>query len=352
MTQHKQDANFIWADLSALNLDTAKGFYSNVFGWHLSKETSVSEPFDTSKDAFGMAKTTYYTALRGTKPVAGIFDMPEFFVKINMPSFWMSYLAVDDIDAVVARARQIKHVIIEVEPTPFGDGRMALIRDPAGAGFTVFEGTLGKRGDGTRQGEVVWNELIVDSVKKVRPFYEKVFGFSLKKDASFADTRYSVHNPAGEEIAGIQEVDATLRGNKVYWVPFFAVGNLDTFTQRVEQHGGAIEYRADSPQGEIALVYDAQTAAFGVIETGATHVNLGRYKIRTAIALIALWLAALMNWHWVWGLALLAWVYPDIRSGNTFLVESLSRKDNPFWYWAVIVTWIAMALGLILMSIT
>ena len=85
--------------------------------------------------------------------MAGIFDMPAFFCKIKMPSFWMSYLSVGDIQRMVERASKIEGTVIEVGPTQFYKGQIALLRDPAGAYFTVYGGPeWSKRGDGSKSG--------------------------------------------------------------------------------------------------------------------------------------------------------------------------------------------------------
>ncbi|MEM6997346.1 MAG: VOC family protein [Patescibacteria group bacterium] len=353
MIDYKKDANFIWADLSALDLKKARSFYKSVFGWTLHKDTSAFDAISDEDDQFGINKSSYYGAFAGSDAIAGIFDMPPFFRKIKMPSFWMSYLSVNDIQGVVDRARKIKGVVIEVEPSPFYKGQIALIRDPAGAGFTVYEGPeFSRRGDGSKPGHVVWNELIVDSVKKVKPFYEKVFGFKLERDTSYKTVRYKVLNPAGEEIAGIEEVDQDLRGDKVYWVPFFSVESLDAFSEKVNSSGGQMIYTDKNPYGSIGLVTDPQSGSFGVIETG-TPQGLGRsgFKYRTAIALLFVALSIAFNWQWFWGIAFLAWIYPDLKSGQTYFVEPIDSRTNPVWFWLIMLSWIAMSLSLIFVSI-
>ena len=65
--------------------------------------------------------------------------MPEKFQSIRMPSFWMSYIHVQNIEETV-RVAKANGAIIEVSPEAApGGGLVALIRDPAGAGFTCYE---------------------------------------------------------------------------------------------------------------------------------------------------------------------------------------------------------------------
>ncbi|MEM6386704.1 MAG: VOC family protein [Pseudomonadota bacterium] len=265
---YRKDSNFVFTDLSSYDTAASCGFYGEVFGW---------ETYDMGKasaepgDRFGMDEVNYHIATLGSKATAGIFDMPPFFQKIKMPPFWMSYLAVDDIDSVVARAKTIEGVIIDVEPTPFGDGIMALIRDPLGAGFTCYDGpSIESKGDGSEYGRMVWNELITSSIDKVEHFYREVLGLNVVPDAEFQGTRAKLVNQQGEVVAGIQEVDASLRGEKVYWVPFFSVDSLSAFASRASAAGGQM---LSEDQGS-ALFYDNTKAAFGVTETGAEYSDV------------------------------------------------------------------------------
>lgn len=120
---------FVWTDLSTFDVREATRFYSKVFGWKF-----------WDQDGYQLAR-------RRSTVLAGVYEMPEPFQSINMPSFWMSYVAVDDVAATVERARQHPQAIIEVESDDFGDGRVALIRDPAGAGSRSTKGRASTRAE-------------------------------------------------------------------------------------------------------------------------------------------------------------------------------------------------------------
>lgn len=267
---YKPDSNFVWTDLSSYDTAASLRFYEAVFDWkYFAMGRMEAEP----GDRFGMDQVNYHIATLCDQPTAGLFDMPPFFQKIKMPPFWMSYLAVEDIEAVVARAREIAGVIIDVEPTAFGNGTMALTRDPLGAGFTCYDGpSIDAKGDGSECGRMVWNELITESIPAVEQFYREVLGFDLVEDNDHDGNRAKLINGAGEEVAGIQEVDASIRSEKVYWVPFFSVDGLAEFTSRVNSAGGTqISKTAFGGGLNSAIYYDNSGAAFGVAETGAKY---------------------------------------------------------------------------------
>jgi predicted enzyme related to lactoylglutathione lyase len=72
-------------------------------------------------------------AKQDDKPVGGIFTLsgPDF---ANVPESWMSYLAVDDVDARVRKATaagaQLMRPVFDVP----GVGRIAILTEPGGAG--------------------------------------------------------------------------------------------------------------------------------------------------------------------------------------------------------------------------
>ena len=85
-------SEFVWCDLSTFDLARAYAFYKNVFGWttHTLKGSTRDEDY-----------TLFYGGARSS---AGVFTMSEFFQDIGMPSFRMSYVRVEDLDASVGRA--------------------------------------------------------------------------------------------------------------------------------------------------------------------------------------------------------------------------------------------------------
>ena len=76
---------------------------------------------------------------------------------------------------------------------------------------------------------------------------------------------------------------------------------------------------------------------------------ISRFKYKTFLLLVLVYVISI--WHeqlrWVWGILFLLWVIPNIISGRTHLAESITRSENPIWYWIIIVTWIWMSLYLV-----
>lgn len=111
---------FCWNELSTRDVERAKKFYAETIGWS----------FDAVPAATG---GPYWLAKQGAQPVAGIFDLngPQFE---GVPEHWMSYLAVDDVDARVKQAVAAGAALIKAFDVP-NVGRIAILREPGGAGI-------------------------------------------------------------------------------------------------------------------------------------------------------------------------------------------------------------------------
>jgi uncharacterized protein len=115
---------FVWDELLAPDVESAKAFYGAVFGW-------TSEPLD-------MGEAGVYTLFKKAdgESVAGLMQKPT-----DAPgqAAWSPYLAADDVDARSARAAQLGAQTL-VEPMEIGaSGRFAVLADPMGATFGLHK---------------------------------------------------------------------------------------------------------------------------------------------------------------------------------------------------------------------
>src|SRR5687767_2435278 len=85
-----QHGHFYWNELMTRDVEGAKAFYAGTLGWRF--------------DGMPMAEVgTYWVCKDGDQPLGGILDMspPQFD---GLPPHWFAYIAVDDVDARVAKA--------------------------------------------------------------------------------------------------------------------------------------------------------------------------------------------------------------------------------------------------------
>jgi hypothetical protein len=122
-----QPGSFGWAELSARGLDRAVSFYADVFGWQ-----SKTSPM-------GEGQPPYTEFLAGGQSIAGAMEMNPM-VPAGVPSYWMVYFAVEDVDgsfktAIDSGAREM------LAPQDFPGGEFAVLGDPQGAVFGLLKTT-------------------------------------------------------------------------------------------------------------------------------------------------------------------------------------------------------------------
>ncbi len=238
--------HFIWTDLSTYDLATARHDYKKLFGWGT------------------LGDQTYDFAFLDGVEVAGLFTMPPKLAALNLPSFWMSYVRVPDVSAAVEKAARHDGVIIEVQPQPFGkEAHVALVRDPSGAGFTLYEGpelavpTAGP-------GRVVGRYHHLADVAQIASFYGDLFGWRFHVSGQSPWRVHEIMHPDGSLIARVEEVPEDIRGTFAYWMPCFGVASLPESLKVLKGLSGA--ETCTLTEGRV-MVADRQGAHFMLAET-------------------------------------------------------------------------------------
>jgi predicted enzyme related to lactoylglutathione lyase len=113
---------FAWDELLTTDVEGAKAFYAAVVGWG-SGEWQGEVPYSLFRSSAG-------------KEVAGVMEKPA---EDPSPPHWLTYLVADDLEALVAKARELgAEVYLEGMDVP-DIGRIAVLGDPAGATFGLFK---------------------------------------------------------------------------------------------------------------------------------------------------------------------------------------------------------------------
>jgi predicted enzyme related to lactoylglutathione lyase len=107
-----------WSELNVRDVLGAQKFYATTLGW--------------SFEPMPMPDMTYWIISSGPARVGGMFEMKgEGFE--NIPEHWMTYIAVDDVDARLAKAVAAGARICKDAFDIRGVGRMAVLAEPGGA---------------------------------------------------------------------------------------------------------------------------------------------------------------------------------------------------------------------------
>mgnify|MGYP001806288986 CR=1 FL=1 len=110
-----------WNELNTFAPDAARAFYETVLGWRF--------------DEVPMEGGSYLVAKQGDAMVAGIFDMKLAGLPPTMPSHWLTYFAVEDVDASAQQVVASGGAVLRAPWDVPGVGRFAIIKDAAGAGL-------------------------------------------------------------------------------------------------------------------------------------------------------------------------------------------------------------------------
>lgn len=116
----------VWNELASGSADAAKVFYGGVFGWGVEERT--------------MPDFTYTEWLIGDRPVGGM--LPLAAIPADVPPHWLVYFAVDDCDAVAARAEELGGKVLRAPFDVPNVGRLAVLADDQGAVFAVIRLSL------------------------------------------------------------------------------------------------------------------------------------------------------------------------------------------------------------------
>jgi len=208
----------IWADLSTYGTKSSIDFYSDVFGWNLIDESG------------------YFISTLDDLPIAGLYETPAFFKKIKMPHFWMSYFQVDSVTETsqIAASHGGK---VEINNIDFYNGKISLIRDPLGAGFTIYEGKDLGLPRTLKNNHIISTELHVSKLDEVMSFYNTIFDWRYVKNDENA---YQIY--IGDKLTNIRmmEIPKDFKGTYEYWVLTFKVKNVAESIKLIKKKGGQI----------------------------------------------------------------------------------------------------------------
>jgi hypothetical protein len=117
-----------WNELYTTNAEAAGRFYTSTLGWQT--ETMDMGPAGTY--------TLFQRAGEGKKGnVGGMMNMPPGME--GVPSHWLAYFQVADIDVATRKARELG-AKVNMGPTDIPNiGRFSIVQDPQGATFALFE---------------------------------------------------------------------------------------------------------------------------------------------------------------------------------------------------------------------
>ncbi len=252
------EGTFGWIDLATSDAEGAKGFYSAVFGW-----TFEDMPTDAGPDY-----TMFQFDGHGT---CGMYQQPPEMSEQGIPPCWNSYIAVNDADAMTAKAESLGARVLQQPFDVMDVGRMSVISDLDGAIVSLWQ----DRKQCEEGGEIIvnvpntwcWNELYCNNPEKEIAFYEDLFGWTHDTSKNPMGLDYVTYKKDGRELAGMLQIQSDWGEMPPVWGVYFTVADVQETMAKVKAAGGKVlmEPMAIPGVGEFTSITDPQGAFFNII---------------------------------------------------------------------------------------
>ncbi|MEQ1831559.1 MAG: VOC family protein [Candidatus Eisenbacteria bacterium] len=248
---------FCWPELATSDAEAGKKFYAALFGWQIEDQD--------------MGPHGFYTIFKhkGVDVAAGFKLMPDM-VKMGVPPNWGAYIAVENADASAELAKSLGGQVVMGPTDVMEHGRLAVITDPQGATFTVWQA---KKNIGVgilnEPGSLGWTQLNAKDPEAAKKFYSALIGWKVQDDpmpAAMGGGHYTTwlksDGPAGGMMAMPPDAPAPS-----HWLSYFAVANVDESAAKAASLGGLTYVPpTDIPgTGRFAVLADPQGAVFALI---------------------------------------------------------------------------------------
>ena len=260
-----------WIDTSQPDPEAAVDFYGGLFGWD---SENVIPPESEGKYFIGR--------IRGGD-VAAVGSVPEGAPPAAM---WNTYVWVESADETASKVVAAGGSVLTDPFDVMDAGRMAVLADPEGAVFMVWQPNQHKGSQVVNEhGSNNFNNLNTRDLERAKAFYGAVFGWeTLDLDGGavmWALPGYGDHleestpglrkgmeemgAPSGfaDVVAGINPIPADQPDTPAHWGLTFAVDDADEIAAKAEELGGKVIMAPfDAPWVRMAVIADPQGATF------------------------------------------------------------------------------------------
>jgi uncharacterized protein len=239
-------------ELATTDQNAAKAFYTSLFGW--SSTDSVMGPNQTY--------TMFH--LEG-REAAAAYSLQSDQLAQGVPPNWGLYISVTSADETAKKAAENGGKVLCAGFDVYNFGRMAVIADPTGAVFCVWQAKEHKGiGIHNQQGSFCWADLSTPNQARAAEFYTRVFGWSMPG----GDNGY-LHIVNGKDfIGGIPPAAYGNPNTPPHWLLYFQVDDCDGSTQKAKDLGANIFMGPMTMEkvGRMAVLADPQGAVFSLFQ--------------------------------------------------------------------------------------
>jgi uncharacterized protein len=227
-----------WVDVLAPDPESELRFYADLFGWNF-----------IGPGPMASTGGKYFVAQIRGRDVAGISSAPP--AQLHAPGFWNTYVSVADVSESCDAARRAGGTILLAPFDAPPAGRMAVVSDPAGAAFSLWEPK-------ERAGAQLVNEpsawamsaLLTPDVEEAKTFYRALFGWEWETFTAGAMTATlcrlpgyvggEPEQPVPRDVVGVimqREAGVEIPS---HWSVDFWIDDVDAGAARASKHGATL----------------------------------------------------------------------------------------------------------------
>jgi predicted enzyme related to lactoylglutathione lyase len=273
-----------WIDTNQPDPESAVTFYGGVFGWEFQDVMPAGSP------------SSYFIARIRGGDVAAVSSIPEGAPPMAM---WNTYIWVDSADETTAKVIEAGGTVL-TDPFDVGEaGRMAVLADPEGAVFSLWQARGHKGAQIVNEGGALnFNGLNTRDVAAAKAFYGSVFGWTtlaigggiemwtlpgygdhLELDRpTLREEMAATGGPAGFEdvVASINPLGADQSDVPAHWSVTFGADDADEIARRAAELGGKVIVPPfDAPWVRSTVIADPQGAMFMASQFVLENKDLG-----------------------------------------------------------------------------
>jgi len=240
---------FVWFEYVSSDAAKAQGFFGELFNW-----STKSVPMPDGD----------YTMIAGPdgKTIGGYMTAPPAAGGAS----WLPYLLVASAADAAAKVKTLGGAVHKA-PFKVGDfATMAVVADPHGASFAVWQPTKTEDAGTPAVGHFVWNELASKDPAASVKFYSELGGFTTKAMAMEGMGAYHLLESGGQSRAGIMAPQMPEAPHA--WLPYVQVASADQTADKAKRLGATIVVPPTQiPNvGRFAIFVDALGGATGILQ--------------------------------------------------------------------------------------
>jgi uncharacterized protein len=247
--------SFCWIELATTDQQAAKAFYSKLLGWN------------TTEFPMGPGETYSIFQVNG-RDTGGGYTLRKDQREQGVLPHWMLFIAVENADSTAAQVVNAGGKVVMPPTDVMEIGRMAVLQDPTGAVFSMWQAKqhsgIGIDGNGT----LCWADLNTSDPERAAKFYSDVFGWQVTKGEH--DPSGYLHIKNGESfIGGMPPAGRSGTKTPPHWMLYFQVADVAATTAQASAAGSNVIMPAtEIPNvGTMAVVADPQGAAFALFKS-------------------------------------------------------------------------------------